>query len=106
MMSKEETTMGIAHEADPVKLVASLLAAEPGLLEEAAEALCQAFGPIDLASALLSFDHTRYYEAEFGPGLQRQIVSFETLIAPEDLPAIKRRTNALELLLSGGDHAA
>ena len=39
---------------------------------------------------------TAYYENEMGKELQRQFVSFERLVAPERLGAIKLETNALE----------
>jgi hypothetical protein len=88
--------MGAAREPQPVKLVASLLTGEVALLEPVREALVGAWGPIDFASALLPFDHTDYYAPEFGPALQRQIVTFAELIPPGDLPRVKRRTNKLE----------
>jgi len=92
--------MGTAHEPQPVKLIVSLLTGEPALLEYVKAVLSLAFGPIDLESAILPFDHTDYYAAEFGAGLQRQIVTFERLVDPGDLPAIKRQTNALEQSLT------
>jgi hypothetical protein len=88
--------MGTAHEPQPVKLIASLLTGEPGLLAEVKVRLSQALGPIDFESELLPFDHTDYYAPEFGPGLQRQFVTFERLVDPGDLPAIKHQTNHLE----------
>jgi len=88
--------MGTAREPQPVKLIASLLTGQPALLEEVKEALANAFGPIEFESEWLPFDHTSYYAPEFGPGLQRQIVTFERLVSPADLPAIKGRTNELE----------
>ena len=88
--------MGTAHEPQPVKLIASLLTGDPALLAGVKEALSEAFGPIDFESELLPFDHTDYYAPEFGPGLQRQIVTFEPLVSPADLPAIKCQTNELE----------
>mgnify|MGYP001814503756 CR=1 FL=1 len=88
--------MGTAREPQPVKLIASLLTGEPSLLDGAQEALVQAFGPIDLTSKLLPFDHTTYYAPEFGSNLQRRIVTFEHLVDPGELPAIKHRTNDLE----------
>jgi len=88
--------MGTARKPAPVKLIASLLTGDPGLLPGVRAALTHAFGPIDLESETLPFDHTDYYAAEFGPALQRQIVTFERLITPEDLPAVKCRTNELE----------
>ena len=88
--------MGTARKPAPVKLIASLLTGDPGLLPGVKAALTHAFGPIDLESETLPFDHTDYYAVEFGPALQRQIVTFERLISPEDLPAVKRQTNELE----------
>jgi hypothetical protein len=88
--------MGTAREPASVKLIASLLTGEMSLLPEVRAALVQAFGPTDLESEILPFDHTDYYAAEFGPALQRQFVTFERLISPEELPAVKRQTNELE----------
>jgi hypothetical protein len=59
-----------------------------------------AWGPIDFTSDRLPFDHTDYYAAEFGPALQRQIVTFDALVPPDLLPAIKVRTNELEAVLA------
>jgi hypothetical protein len=89
--------MGTAREPQPVKLIASLLTGDPSLLAGVKEALSEAFGPIDFESELLPFDHTDYYAPEFGPDLQRQIVTFAGLVDPGDLPAIKRKTNEMEL---------
>jgi hypothetical protein len=94
--------MGTAHEPVPVKMVASLLSGDPGLLDEAESALSRIYGVVDFQSALLPFDHTDYYTPEFGPGLQRRIVAFERLIDPADLPAIKHQTNELERALVPG----
>ena len=88
--------MGTARGPQPVKLIASLLTGEVALLADAKEALSRLFGPTDFESELLPFDHSDYYAAEFGSGLQRQIVTFERLVDPGDLPAIKRQTNDLE----------
>ena len=95
--------MGTVREPQPVKLIASLLTGDPGLLAGVKEALTTAFGPIDFESELLPFDHTDYYAPEFGPGLQRQIVTFAGLVDPGDLPAIKRKTNKMELSDAPGD---
>lgn len=94
--------MGSIHEPQPVKLIVSLLTGDPGWLAEAKARLVSLFGPIDWESRLLPFEHTEYYTAEFGPGLQRQIVSFDRLIAPGDLAAIKRQTNEVEQSLASG----
>lgn len=92
--------MGTALEAEPVKLIVSLLAGDQTLLKEARDLLSVAFGVTDFESELLPFDHTDYYTAEFGSGLLRQILAFERLVAPAELPAIKRQTNVLEWSLA------
>ena len=92
--------MGTARAPQPVKLIASLLTGEPGLLAQVREAFAAAWGAIDLQSEILPFDHTDYYAAEFGPGLQRQIVAFQRLIPPAELPAAKRLANELEQSLA------
>ena len=95
--------MGTAREALPVKLVASLFSGDLELLAQARAILSETYGPVDWESDLLPFDHTDYYEREFGPGLQRQIRAFEHLIAPVDLPRIKLGTNELEWRLAQGE---
>jgi hypothetical protein len=95
--------MGTAREPQPVKLIASLLTGEPDLLSGVKDALVQIYGPIDFESELLPFEHTEYYAPEFGPGLQRQIVTFEKLVDPGDLPAIKQQANDLEWSLAQED---
>jgi hypothetical protein len=79
-----------------VKLIVSLLAGDPALLDQAQAALERAFGPVDWQSEPLPFAHTDYYTPEHGPGLMRRLVTFRPLIDPGRLAAIKRETNALE----------
>ena len=88
--------MGDTKPPHPVKLLVGLLAARPEWLDQAEELLAADFGPIDLASGLFPFDFTDYYAPEMGPGLLRKFVTHDRLISPEDLAAIKLRTNALE----------
>jgi hypothetical protein len=92
--------MGTAQSPQPVKLIASLLTGDTALLAEVKARLSQILGPIDFESDLLPFDHTDYYAAEFGPDLRRQIVTFEQLVDPGELPAVKRRTNEVEWSLA------
>jgi hypothetical protein len=92
--------MGTAREPQPVKLIASLLTGEPRLFARVREALVATWGAIDLQSEILPFDHTDYYAVEFGPALQRQIVAFERLISPAELPAAKLLANGLEQSLA------
>jgi hypothetical protein len=68
----------------------------PPLIDEACEELRERFGAIDFISEALSFHYTSYYEAELGSNLMRRMVSFQKLISPDALPAIKLETNAIE----------
>ncbi len=95
--------MASARDAVPVKLIISLIAGEPGLISEARAALVRVYGPIEIESELLPFDHTEYYAPEFGLNLQRRICAFVQLIAPSQLPDIKLRTNELEWLMARED---
>lgn len=88
--------MGEIKTPEPVKLICSIFAGQVKLLDEAQGVLEWIFGPIDFLSDLLPFDHTTYYEPEFGPGLMRRILAFERLIDPGALADIKRTTNQLE----------
>jgi len=54
------------------------------------------FGQSDFESPLLPFNHTRYYEREFGVNLKRKFLSFKKLIQPEKLSRIKIITNKIE----------
>lgn len=85
----------------PVKLIMSLLTGEVALIHKACSELTNRYGVIDFMSDTLAFDFTDYYEKEFGKNLQRHIISFSKLIAPEALPAIKHVTNAIEDSFTG-----
>jgi hypothetical protein len=88
--------MGDLTTPRPVKLIVSAFAAGDVLLTQAREALAGEWGAIDWESPLLPFDHTAYYEAEFGPGLVRRIWAFERLVDPGALADVKLRTNEME----------
>ena len=94
--------MGQIKQPAPVKLISSLFSNNVVLLDDARRLLVEKFGPIDYASDFLPFDHTAYYESEFGSQLVRQILTFERLIDPARLPAIKIATNELESLWAEG----
>lgn len=94
--------MSLPNRPDPVKLIASLFSPEKELLEWAAGELCRRYGPTDWISRELFFDRTRYYEKEMGWPLHRRFVSFERLISPEAIAAVKLQTNEIEHLRSEG----
>jgi hypothetical protein len=89
--------MGRIKEPEPVKLIASVFTGDRTLLAVAKGAMVNRFGTVDYESELLPFNHTSYYEREFGPGLVRQIVAFAELIPAQRLVEIKRTTNELEM---------
>ena len=88
--------MGEIKEPLPVKLVVAMLSAKSDSFGQAESHLAQLYGPIDYASVTVPFDHTDYYEPEFGDGLQRKFISFRDLIDPGLLAQIKVQTNAVE----------
>ncbi len=54
--------------------------------------------PVKLFVSVIAAD---YYSAEMGAGLGRRFVTFEGLIRPEELPAVKLCTNALAEKFAG-----
>ena len=88
--------MGTIITPQPVKAVIGVLTAEPCLLSTVYTELIQCLGPIDFTSELLPFISTAYYEAEMGPEIQRQFISFERLIDAGTLAEIKLFTNTVE----------
>ena len=92
--------MGQIKPYQPVKLIFGVITGIPDLLVEVCRRLSEPLGQIDFFSRLIPFNHTTYYEAEMGKGLHRQFVSFETLIAPDELSSSKLWCNAVGLTLS------
>ena len=92
--------MAEAIKPSPVKLVIGAITSSEGILIEAKVRLEKKFGPLDFQSPLMPFNYTEYYEREMGPNLLRQFLSFQRLISPRQLPAIKLYTNRLERRLS------
>lgn len=88
--------MGAPRAPAPVKLVAGLLAGSDILLHEAGDLLSQGYGPIDARSAPRPWTVSTYYRDEMGAAIRRQFVSFERLVAADQLRAIKLATNDLE----------
>jgi len=80
----------------PVKLICGIIAGASERADEAERRLAEQFGPIDGRGPRVPFAGTDYYKDEMGPGLSRGFISFQRLVAPENLADIKIRTNALE----------
>ena len=86
----------------PAKLIVGMLSARSELLAQAGRRLTQQYGPIDLTSGISDFDFTDYYRDQMGPKLLRQFISFDRLIPPEAIAAIKQATGAIEAELAAG----
>jgi hypothetical protein len=80
----------------PVYLLTAMLTSDRELLERAKSSLAELFGPIGTESECLPWDHSRYYEAEFGKNLLRTFVFFSRPIDPSCLVEAKRETMELE----------
>jgi hypothetical protein len=88
--------MGAITEPNPVKLFVGMLAAKTEWFAAAEGMLVARYGAVDLASAEMPFNWTDYYRDEMGEGLRRKFVSFERLIAPDEIIDVKHATNAME----------
>ena len=95
--------MAEAKRPSPVKLIIGTIFSSEGILLEAKGILQKRFGPFDFASAIMPFDCTQYYASQMGPNLLRQFFSFQRLVNPTKLAAIKLYTNRLERRLSRQD---
>lgn len=82
--------------AEDVKLISSLFSSQASLIDRVIIEMEGLFGHTDWISPTLFFDRTKYYEKEMGWPLHRRFVSFKTLVRPQDIVEIKRKTNILE----------
>lgn len=84
----------------PAKLVINLLLRDRRIFKGVLERLLERFGPVDMVSAWIPFDFTRYYEEEMGEPLIKRIVAFKELIQQDSLAGIKQATNEMEVSLA------
>jgi len=83
-----------------VKLIIGFIFKENEFYLKAINPLTRHFGNIDFESREIPFNHTQYYQKEFGKNLKRKFISFAKLIPPEKLAKIKALTNIIEKKLS------
>jgi len=88
--------MGRAAAFTAEKLVIGVLTSRPERKAEIADALALRWGPADYSGEPFPFTFTSYYDEEMGVPISRFFLSFERLIDPSRLAAIKKETNALE----------
>ncbi len=88
--------MGTPAVFAPEKLVIGVLTSREGSVEDILDVLRRDHGPADLVTEPFPFTFTHYYDAEMGEGIRRFFVSFERLVPPDTLSAVKLSTNARE----------
>ncbi len=88
--------MGAPHRPLPVRLFTGLIAGDPALFIACEQVLVSAYGPMDLASDVVPWEHTAYYLSEMGDGLKRKFLFFSRLIDPGELFRIKEHTIGIE----------
>ncbi len=88
--------MGSIRSVTPVKLFVGVLISDRNLIPTIKDRLATLYGTIDHESPVIPFDFTDYYSREMGDIIDRVFFCFERLIDADQLPEIKRRTNALE----------
>ena len=88
--------MSTPGQADPAKLVISLVMKDKEIISKILFLLEDCFGNIDIISNWFNFDYTDYYYKEMGSPLFRRVIVFKKLIAQKDLADIKEITNSFE----------
>lgn len=88
--------MSMPRSPAPAKLVIGCFTRDKDILGGVARKLSESFGPPDVISRWLPFEHTDYYAYEMGSPLFRRLMAFRELIRQDALPDIKLFANDLE----------
>ena len=64
--------------------------------EELCDALVARWGPVDFSCPPFPFTFTTYYDREMGTPIWRFFLSFQRLVDPSHMAALKRETNSME----------
>jgi hypothetical protein len=94
--------MGIIRTPEPVKLFVGVLTSISETVPVAEEKLTAVFGNVDTRSEPFLFDMTHYYDESMGTPIYRYFISFEKLIEPSEIAAVKTKTNDLESAFLAG----
>ncbi len=95
--SEEGGSMALARPFEKCALVMGVLSTAEDRREQLFAQLEAKFGKIAIASPVMAFPYTNYYDGEMGGHPVRYLLLFEPLIDPSTLADIKTWTNALEL---------
>jgi hypothetical protein len=88
--------MGAIERFGKEKLICGVLTSRPELYEMIVDELTDRYGPVDLSGAPEPFTYTDYYDREMGTPIYRFFLSFEDLVLPDSLAAVKIATNGIE----------
>lgn len=88
--------MGEVKTQRPVLRLLAIFSRHDEALDWATRQAEAAWGPVALASPRFVFDQTEYYQASMGTDLHKQLLAFERLMDPGELPAAKLQTNTWE----------
>jgi hypothetical protein len=88
--------MAEPRDQSPLLLVVAAFSRHSSALMWAHSRLEENYGPVGLASPVLPFNQTRYYEPSMGTDLRKQFFAFASLVDPGELAGIKLHTNELE----------
>ena len=88
--------MGQVHPPTPVLLILATFSRYEEALEWALQQAQRHWGPLALASEIMPFRETRYYEQAMGGDLLKQLVAFERLVDPAVLVDCKLHSNLWE----------
>jgi len=91
-----ENNMGDIKSFMRENLIIGVLSTKKDVDSALKEELEAEFGTADFVSSKLDFNYTTYYDLEMGEHIERWFYSFEKLVSPEDLPAVKIKTNEIE----------
>ena len=95
--------MGSPADPKPAKYFVGLLSSDLKVLDSVETELKAVLGAIDGRSEILPWNVSKFYEEELGPGLLRRFVSFDALISPGDLAAVKLQAQLIEEKHSSSD---
>jgi len=83
-----------------VKLIVGLISQSENMFDNVRYLLQKKYGNIDMKSGVMDFDHTNYYEKEFGSNLKKIFFSFRNLLRTKDMFKIKIHTIKIEKRLT------
>lgn len=92
--------MGLEKAFIPERLVVGVLSSDENAETAALDAMIECYGPLCFRSERAPFLWTTYYCPEMGEHIFRSYWSFERLIDPSSLAAMKHATNAIEQKLA------